>query len=125
MSKDGSNAAKSISELQPGIHEALQRAGYLKGSTQLPKLGTILSNRQREMMEAEIRKEERKASKNCNIYIMKSYDGMWRMPVHKSIGLLIRKYGLSTEENARRAASSTTSRVAAGAISTSAKCRDR
>ena len=56
--KTAQNSATSMSIIYPKIHAALQQAGYLKDS-QLPKLGKIISTRERERMEAEMRKEER------------------------------------------------------------------
>jgi len=52
------NKNKSMSVIYSNVHGALQAAGHLSGDSKLPKLGTILSNRERERMEAEIKKDE-------------------------------------------------------------------
>ena len=48
----------SLSEIHPTVHAALKAAGYLSGESKMPKLGTILESREKEMRKAQIWKEE-------------------------------------------------------------------
>ena len=87
------NENKSLSDMYPDIDSALRSAGLLRGESKMPKLGSILDSREREMMEAQLRKEEWKKDKR-NIYFLQKYDGHWRTPIHKTIKKLRDKRGL-------------------------------
>ena len=90
------NQNKSMSVIYPNVHEALQAAGHLSGDSKLPTIGTILSNRGGERMEAEIKKDERSKDKKRNTYMLTcwNYHCHWRKPMHKTIKKLKEKRGL-------------------------------
>jgi len=87
------NQNKSLSVIYPSVHEALQATGHLSGDSKLPKLGTILSNREREQMKAEVRKDERSKDKR-NTYLLTRWSSHWPKPIHKTIKNLKEKRGL-------------------------------
>ena len=67
----------------------------------MPKLGKLLDNHAREIMEAELRNEEWKKDKR-SVYCLTKHSGNWRTPIHKTIAKLKKKYGLGwlrTSEN--------------------------
>ncbi len=86
------NKSKSLSEIYPATDQALRKAGYLK-TDKLPKLKKIVDNRMREIIEADLRKEERKKDRR-NVYCITRFSGHWRTPIHKTIQRLRKKYGL-------------------------------
>ena len=53
------NEDSSLSKLYPEIDKALREAGLLKGKTKLPKLGTVLDAREKDIKTAEEKKEKR------------------------------------------------------------------
>ena len=87
------NSNLSLSTIYPKVHKALQTSGYLTGDSKLPKLGGILSSRERERMEAICWKEEWSKDKR-NTYCLTKYDGNWRTPIHKTIKQLRDNRGL-------------------------------
>lgn len=91
--RTAANENSSLSSLYPKVHATLKKSGHLKGDSRLPKLGTILNNREREIMEAQLRKEEWKKDKR-NVYILARYSGNWRTPITNTIKRLKKKYGL-------------------------------
>jgi len=84
------NQNKSISVIYPSVHEALQVVGNLSGDSKLPKLGTILSNRKTEQMEAEVKKDERSKDKH-NTNLLTRWSGHWQKPIHKTTKKLKKK----------------------------------
>ena len=75
--RTATNSNVSLSKAYPGIHGALKAAGYLADDSQLPKLGEILNNRERERMQSLRKKEEWQKDKR-NVYCMSAYSGHWR-----------------------------------------------
>ena len=57
------NENSSLSNLYPEVDKALREAGLLKGKTKLPRLGTVLDAREKDIKTAEEKKEKRKKKK--------------------------------------------------------------
>ena len=87
------NQNKSLSVIYPSVHKALQAVGHLSGDSKLPQLGKVLSNQEREQIEAEVRKDERSKDKR-NTYLLTRWSGHWRKPIHKTMKNLKEKRGL-------------------------------
>ena len=82
-----------MSDIYPSVHKALQATGDLSGDSRLSKLGKVLSNWEREQMEAEVRKDERSKDKR-NTHLLTRWSGHWHKPIHKTIKKLKVKRGL-------------------------------
>ena len=87
------NQDQSLSKIYPHVHDALQQAGYVKGS-QLPRLSQILDTRESEIMENQLKKEKWNKDRKRNVYCLSRFDGHWRTPIHKTIHKLRNKRGL-------------------------------
>ena len=68
------NDNKSLSELYPINHKALQAVGLLSEKGQLPSLGKVLDGREQEQAATSQKKEERKKDKR-NTYNLTRYSG--------------------------------------------------
>ena len=94
------NENKSLSKLCPQVDESLKTAGLLKQDQQLPTLGKkILDSREREIVEAQLARAERKKDRR-NVYLLTKYSGQWRTPIHKTIKRLKKKHGGQWSTNA-------------------------
>ena len=89
--KNNNNA--SLSNIYPKVNAALRSAGHLKNDHKLPKLGAILNAQEREMLEANLKKEERFRDRR-NFHLVIRYSGNWRKPEHKAMHELRNKFGL-------------------------------
>jgi hypothetical protein len=75
------------------VNKALRVAELLKEGKELPILGQLLDNREREMILTAAKKAERKKDSR-NVYITECYSGNWRKPTHKIANRLAKKHGL-------------------------------
>ena len=74
------NENSSLSKLYPEVDKALREEGLLKGKTKLPKLGTVLDARERDIK---------------NAYIHEIFPNNWRgTPLHAMANNLAKKHKL-------------------------------
>ena len=86
-----------MSEIYPEVDKASREAGLLKGKTKLPKLGTALDAREKDMEIAAGKRGRRRKDKRT-IYINEKYANNWRkIPLHAMVNKLAKNTNCPTD----------------------------
>ena len=85
------NEMKYLSKIHQDVDKALRVAELLREATELPILGQLLDNREREMIMTAAKKAERRKDSR-NDYITECYSGNWRQPTNKVANCSAKKH---------------------------------
>ena len=86
------NQNTSLSVLYPETDKALKSAGLLKEGAELPTLGQILDEKEREFVDSQLPRRQNGSDKRA-VYCITRFEGDWRTPMHVTLQQLKRKYG--------------------------------